>query len=223
MTWFGGNVVGEVVVVVADELAPVAFAVAGLEFVGGGVDGFEEGGGDAGEGGGGFGIEAAFGDGAEDAGEGMGERGGGNEVVFERLGDGGGGLVDFAEMTKFAFVMDAVLGFFGMAEHAALAAVGEGEGAERVAAIGVFGWRAGILDGQIGSGGRGGEELLGGRSRGDGGSRGRLGRVDGEGGGDFLAEVLESALVVETECGFAGMARGAAMTAVGEGEGTELC
>jgi hypothetical protein len=134
-----GNVVGDVVVVFADELAPVAVEVALLEFVGSGVDRFEKGGGDAGEGGGAFGVETAFGNGVVDAGEGLRESGGGDEVADERFTQVRSGFVGFAEVAELAFVVEAVAGFLGFTKHAALAAVGKSESTQRRAVFGVVG------------------------------------------------------------------------------------
>lgn len=126
-----GFVDGQIGVVAPDELAPEAVFVTFLEFPGGFVDGFEEGGSDASEGGGTLGVEAAFGDGAHRAGKGVGERGSGDEIVAERFADFGGSVVGFAKMAELAFVVETKLRSARRALHAALAAIGIGEGTGR--------------------------------------------------------------------------------------------
>jgi hypothetical protein len=94
-----GNVVGKVVVVAADKLAPVVFEVALLEFIVGLTDGFEERVGDTGEGSGAFGIDAALGEELKEPREGVGEGGGGNEVAgdgFNEIRSDGIGFLEVA-------------------------------------------------------------------------------------------------------------------------------
>ena len=126
-----------------DELAPKLFLVAFLEFGGGLFDGFEKRGSDSSKSNGALGIDATFRDSAEDAGKGMGEGSGGDEIVGERFGDFRGGVIDFAEMAEFALVMNTELGFGVSTQHAAVAAVGVAERTQGSAIVGIV-WQ-GIL------------------------------------------------------------------------------
>jgi hypothetical protein len=121
-----------------DELPPIAFEEAGLEFGGRGVDGFEKNGGDAGESRGALGVEAAFGDGAEGAGTtaGVRWRERNRRTGFAYIS---GSFVDFADVRELAIVMEAIWCLSGTLRHGAASAIGKSESAQGVAVFGFSG------------------------------------------------------------------------------------
>jgi hypothetical protein len=107
---------------------------------------------EVGEGGGGFGFDVALGYGGEEASEGGGDVAGGDVVAGEEAGDVLAGLFAGEGLGFFFGVEDAEIGMAGAARSAALAAVGEGEGAERCAVVASRVWVCGSFRFGVGGG-----------------------------------------------------------------------
>lgn len=135
----GRHILGKVATGSADNLAPVGLFKALAEFRCGRGNRFEKNFSDTGESVGLFRIEAAFGDRGKKTRNGLGESGCGDKAAGNGVKEVRGGAIGFFEVAELALVVEAVFRLCGRAKHAAMAAIGIGEGTSGRTVIGIVG------------------------------------------------------------------------------------